>query len=112
MRSASYGHSLGGAVGLCILERSEDDGVIDKLYIDDGEWSIEIGKDVYPCTVSLRPLLIREMNGLRHRIFAEISIYWKLYLVNPSPQNGLGIQNKLVLDRGSIIIHLTKSMLA
>ena len=56
MRSASYGHSLGGEVGLCMLERSEDEGVIDKLYIDDGEWSIEIGKDVYPCTVSLRPL--------------------------------------------------------
>ena len=56
VRSASYGHSLGGAVGLCMLERSEDEGVIDKLYIDDGEWSIEIGKDVYPCTVSLRPL--------------------------------------------------------
>jgi hypothetical protein len=36
-----------------MLERSEDEGVIDKLYIDDGEWSIEIGKDVYPCTVSL-----------------------------------------------------------
>ena len=33
--------------------REEDEGVIDKLYIDDGEWSIEIGKDVYPFTVSL-----------------------------------------------------------
>jgi len=39
-----------------MLERSEVEGVIDKLYIDDGERTIEIGKDVYPCTVSLRPL--------------------------------------------------------
>ena len=56
VRSASYGHTLGGAVGLCMLERREDEGPIDKSYVRDGVWSIEIGKDFYPCTVSLRPL--------------------------------------------------------
>ncbi len=56
VRSASYGHTLGGAVGLCMLERREENGPIDKSYVSDGVWSIEIGKDFYPCTVSLRPL--------------------------------------------------------
>jgi glycine cleavage system aminomethyltransferase T len=56
VRSASYGHTLGGAVGLCMLERREEDGPIDKSYVGDGVWSIEIGKDFHPCTVSLRPL--------------------------------------------------------
>jgi len=54
VRSASYGHTVGGAIGLCMLERTE--GVIDKTYIDDGEWSVEIGNTFSPCTVSLRPL--------------------------------------------------------
>ena len=54
VRSASYGHTVGGAVGLCMLERTE--GIIDKTYIDDGEWSVEIGNTFFPCTVSLRPL--------------------------------------------------------
>ena len=32
------------------------DGPVDKSYVDDGAWSIEIGREFYPCTVSLRPL--------------------------------------------------------
>lgn len=56
VRSASYGHTLGGAVGLCMLERGGGDGPVDKSYVDDGAWSIEIGREFYPCTVSLRPL--------------------------------------------------------
>lgn len=53
IRSASYSHTLGGAIGLCMLESNEP---IKKLYISGGDWAIEIGNDMYPCTVSLRPL--------------------------------------------------------
>ena len=54
VRSASYGHTLGGAVGLTMLESSSDP--IRKSYIQDAEWQIEIGNAMYPCTVSLQPL--------------------------------------------------------
>jgi 4-methylaminobutanoate oxidase (formaldehyde-forming) len=39
-----------------MLERGGGDGPVDKSYVDDGAWSIEIGREFYPCTVSLRPL--------------------------------------------------------
>jgi glycine cleavage system aminomethyltransferase T len=54
IRSASYAHTLGGAVGLCLLE--SDCVPITKSFITDGDWSVEIGNRMYPCTVSLRPL--------------------------------------------------------
>jgi 4-methylaminobutanoate oxidase (formaldehyde-forming) len=54
IRSASYAHTLGGAIGLCMLESECDP--IEKSYITDGDWSVEIGTKMYPCKVSLRPL--------------------------------------------------------
>ncbi len=54
--STLYRHTLGSAVGLCMLGRREYKGPIVKLYIGDGVWSIKIGKDFYPCMVSLQPL--------------------------------------------------------
>jgi 4-methylaminobutanoate oxidase (formaldehyde-forming) len=54
IRSASYAHTLGGAVGLCLLE--SDCEPITESYIADGDWSTEIGNQMYPCTVSFRPL--------------------------------------------------------
>ena len=56
IRSASYAHTLAGAVGLCMLDSNDDDVPINKSYITSGDWSIEIGNKMYPCTVSLRPL--------------------------------------------------------
>lgn len=54
IRSASYSHSMGGAIGLCMLV--SDGEPIDKTYIGDGDWTVEIGNKKYPCTVSLQPL--------------------------------------------------------
>eukprot|EP00557_Chaetoceros_sp_GSL56_P002633 CAMPEP_0176497120 /NCGR_PEP_ID=MMETSP0200_2-20121128/11550_1 /TAXON_ID=947934 /ORGANISM="Chaetoceros sp., Strain GSL56" /LENGTH=957 /DNA_ID=CAMNT_0017895103 /DNA_START=90 /DNA_END=2959 /DNA_ORIENTATION=+ len=42
VRSASYGHTLGGAVGLCMLESTEPI-LLDKGFIEEGEWVIEHG---------------------------------------------------------------------
>jgi len=53
IRSASYGHTLGGAVGLTLLESNEP---IKKSFIEEGDWCVEIGNELYPCSVSLRPL--------------------------------------------------------
>ena len=53
IRSGSYGHTIGGAVGLTMLESDEP---INKGYIRNGEWSVEIADKFYPCKVSLQPL--------------------------------------------------------
>jgi glycine cleavage system aminomethyltransferase T len=53
LRAASYGFSLGGAVGLAMVDAGRP---IDQSYLDSGEWTVEIGPSVYPATVSLRPM--------------------------------------------------------
>jgi 4-methylaminobutanoate oxidase (formaldehyde-forming) len=53
IRAASYGHTLGGAVGLAMIESAEP---IDQAYLDSGEWTVDIAGSDYPATVSLRPL--------------------------------------------------------
>ena len=53
VRAASYGFTLGGAVGLAMLDADEP---IDQAYLDGGEWSVEIAGAVHPAVVSLRPL--------------------------------------------------------
>jgi 4-methylaminobutanoate oxidase (formaldehyde-forming) len=57
VRAASYGHTLGGAVGLAMIEASAmPGGVIDPKAIDAATWDIEIAGTRYPATVSLRPM--------------------------------------------------------
>ena len=53
IRSASYGHTLGGAVGLTMLESTFEP--VTKDYVTNGEWEIEIGKERYPCSISFAP---------------------------------------------------------
>lgn len=53
IRAASYGHTLGGAVGLSML--GSHDAVIDKAFLQEAEWEIEIADKKYPCQVSLAP---------------------------------------------------------
>jgi len=53
IRSASYGFSLGGAVGLAMIDA---DKPIDQAYLDSGEWTVQIGAAVYPAVASLRPM--------------------------------------------------------
>ena len=62
IRAASYGHTLGGAVGLCMVEahHGQDERassvVINNDYINTGKWEVEIGNHRYPATVSLAPM--------------------------------------------------------
>ena len=57
IRSASYGHTLGGAVGLSMLDASSTSGkYANKDFINTGEWKIEIADRMHPCKVSFVPL--------------------------------------------------------
>ena len=53
IRSASYGFTLGGAVGLAMIDAEEP---INQAYLDSGEWTVQIGTSVYPAVTSLRPM--------------------------------------------------------
>jgi len=58
VRSASYGHSLGGAVGLAFVERVEG-GVrkpANKDWIEKGKWELDIAGTRYPAVASANPL--------------------------------------------------------
>jgi 4-methylaminobutanoate oxidase (formaldehyde-forming) len=61
-RAGSYGHTLGGAVGLVMIEGKE---VIDQNYIDHGTWTIEIAGTIYPCEISLKPMYDPEMKKIK-----------------------------------------------
>jgi 4-methylaminobutanoate oxidase (formaldehyde-forming) len=53
VRSGSYGHTLGGAVGLALIAA---DRPIDADFVARGEWAVDIGGTKYPARISLRPL--------------------------------------------------------
>jgi len=53
IRAASYGFTLGGAVGLAMVEAGEP---VTQAYLDAGTWSVEIAGKEYPAVASLKPL--------------------------------------------------------
>jgi glycine cleavage system aminomethyltransferase T len=61
IRAASYGHTLGGAVGLAMIEGE----VVNQAYLDEGEWEVDIAGKVYPAIVSFRPLYDPKMERVR-----------------------------------------------
>lgn len=62
IRAASYGFSLGGAVGLAMIDAGEP---INQAYLDEGSWEVEIAGVCYPATASLRPLYDPTMSRVR-----------------------------------------------
>lgn len=56
VRVGSYGHSLGGAVGLAMVELGEGAEVVNKSFLEAGEWEVEISDRRYPVRVSLTPM--------------------------------------------------------
>ncbi|MGO9714030.1 MAG: GcvT family protein [Polyangiaceae bacterium] len=53
IRAASYGHTLGGAVGLMMVEAGEP---VTQAYLDEGRWEVDIAGKLYPAIASLKPL--------------------------------------------------------
>jgi 4-methylaminobutanoate oxidase (formaldehyde-forming) len=62
VRAGSYGHTLGGAVGLAMIEAGEP---IDAAYLAGGTWEVDIAGNLYPAEVSLRPFYDPEMKRVR-----------------------------------------------
>ena len=64
VRAASYGHTLGGAVGLAMVDLTGPEHLVDgvtqpvvnKSFIDSGSWEVEIGNKKYPVRVTLAPM--------------------------------------------------------
>ena len=55
IRAASYGHSLGGAVGLSMVA-PKCGSAVSKSYLDGGVWEVDVAGTRYPATASLRPM--------------------------------------------------------
>jgi 4-methylaminobutanoate oxidase (formaldehyde-forming) len=53
VRAASYGHTLGGAVGLAMIDAGQP---LDAAWIAAGTWEVEIADKRYPARASLKPL--------------------------------------------------------
>lgn len=62
IRAASYGFTLGGAVGLAMVEAREP---IDQAWLDRGVWEVEVADRKYPAVASLRPLYDPEMKRIK-----------------------------------------------
>jgi len=52
-RAASYGHTLGAAVGLAMIEADEP---ITMEFLESGTWTVDIAGRIYSATASLRPM--------------------------------------------------------
>jgi len=62
VRAASYGHTLGGAVGLVMIEPKLP---VDERYLSEGKWEVEIAGRLYPAVVSAKPLYDPRMQRIR-----------------------------------------------
>lgn len=55
IRAASYGHTLGGAVGLAMVQCADNETFSNK-FLDAGKWEVEVAGKMYPAKVSLKPM--------------------------------------------------------
>jgi 4-methylaminobutanoate oxidase (formaldehyde-forming) len=62
VRAASYGHTLGGAVGFAMVEA---DRPPDAAWLADGRWEVDVAGKLYPAVVSLRPLYDPQMKRIK-----------------------------------------------
>jgi glycine cleavage system aminomethyltransferase T/glycine/D-amino acid oxidase-like deaminating enzyme len=62
IRAASYGHTLGGAVGLAMIE---GEAPIDAKYLDEGRWEVDVAGRSYAAVASLKPLYDPEMKRIK-----------------------------------------------
>jgi glycine cleavage system aminomethyltransferase T/glycine/D-amino acid oxidase-like deaminating enzyme len=62
VRAASYGHTLGGAVGLVMVDAGEP---IDAAYVQGGTWEVDIAGRCYPAAASIRPLYDPTMERIK-----------------------------------------------
>jgi glycine cleavage system aminomethyltransferase T/glycine/D-amino acid oxidase-like deaminating enzyme len=63
IRAASYGHTLGGAVGLAMIDGHGE--VIDQAFVDQGSWEVNIAGRSHAASASLRPLYDPDMKRIK-----------------------------------------------
>jgi 4-methylaminobutanoate oxidase (formaldehyde-forming) len=62
VRAASYGFTVGGAVGLVMVEAGEP---VTQAYLDVAEWDVDIAGKRYPARASMKPLYDPEMKRVK-----------------------------------------------
>ena len=62
VRAASYGHTLGGAVGLAMVQA---EAALDPAWLDAGHWEVQVADRRVPARVSLAPLYDPKMLRIR-----------------------------------------------
>jgi heterotetrameric sarcosine oxidase gamma subunit len=62
VRAASYGFTVGGAVGLAMIEAGQP---VDQAYLDAASWEVDIAGKLYPAVASLKPLYDPEMKRVK-----------------------------------------------
>jgi glycine cleavage system aminomethyltransferase T len=62
IRAGSYGHTLGGAVGLAMIEAGEP---VNLAYLNEAKWEVEIAGKLYPAITSLKPMYDPEMKKIK-----------------------------------------------
>ena len=62
VRAASYGHTIGGAVGLAMIDAG---GPLDAKWIEAGTWEVDIAGTKYPAIASLKPLFDPENKKIK-----------------------------------------------
>lgn len=53
VRAASYGHTLGGAVGLAMVDA---DGPLTRAWLSNGSWTVDVAGVEHPAIASMSPL--------------------------------------------------------
>ena len=63
VRAASYGHTLGGAVGLAMIDAGGEP--LDQAWIDRGTWEVDVAGRLHPAVASIRPLYDPKMDRIK-----------------------------------------------
>jgi len=62
VRAASYGFTLGGAVGLAMLDAKQP---LDAAWLSEGRFEVDVAGKLHPAVASLRPLYDPEMKRIK-----------------------------------------------
>ncbi len=62
IRAGSYGHTLGGAVGLAMIEAPEP---VTGRYLTEARWQVDVAGSRFPAVASLRPLYDPHLRRVR-----------------------------------------------
>ena len=63
VRAASYGHTLGGAVGLAMVSGGGE--AVNEAWLTSGKWEVDIAGTRYPAVASMKPLYDPEMKRIK-----------------------------------------------